>query len=167
MPDDPTQDPAPDPSTDPKPDPKSETDPAAEVEKWKALARKNEAQAKANAEAAKKLKELEDAGKTEVEKLSAERDTHKGRADSAELALVRLEVALEKGLTKGQAKRLVGSTREELETDADELLAELGGEKKPAANGGRPKEKLRPGTVPDAEPEETDPRKLAAQIPRR
>lgn len=38
----------------------------------------------------------------------------------------RLAVALEKGLTATQAKRLVGTTREELEADADQLLADLG-----------------------------------------
>lgn len=37
-----------------------------------------------------------------------------------------LEVALEKGLTKKQASRLVGNTLEELGADADEYIAELG-----------------------------------------
>jgi hypothetical protein len=35
---------------------------------------------------------------------------------------MRAEVALLKGLTPAQVKRLVGATREELEADADELL---------------------------------------------
>ena len=38
---------------------------------------------------------------------------------------LRNSVALDKKLTPSQAKRLVGSTREELEADADELLADL------------------------------------------
>lgn len=38
------------------------------------------------------------------------------------LGRIRLEVAAAKGLTPAQAKRLQGSTREELETDADDLL---------------------------------------------
>lgn len=44
------------------------------------------------------------------------------RLAAAEAATLRLEIAAEKGLTPAQAKRLVGSTREELETDATELL---------------------------------------------
>lgn len=39
------------------------------------------------------------------------------------------EVANAKGLTPTQAKRLVGETREELEADADVLLADLGAQK--------------------------------------
>lgn len=105
----------------------AETDWQAEANKWKSLARQNEKVAKSNAEAAKRLAELEEADKSETEKLASERDQHRTRADSAELSLARLEVALDKGLTRAQAKRLVGSTREELEADADELLSDLGG----------------------------------------
>lgn len=101
------------------------TDFAAEAEKWKALARKNEARAKENADAAKRLQEIEDANKTELEK-----ERERATAALAELERLRLEadrnaVALAKGLTPTQAKRLVGATREELEADADELLADL------------------------------------------
>ena len=49
-----------------------ETDWKAEADKWKALSKKNEAQAKANAAAAKRAKELDEAGKSEVEKARAE-----------------------------------------------------------------------------------------------
>lgn len=42
------------------------------------------------------------------------------------------EVANEKGLTPSQAKRLVGSTREELLADADELLKDIAASKKPS-----------------------------------
>lgn len=47
------------------------TDLNSEVEKWKALSRKNEAQAKANAQAAKELEELKKASLTDQEKLIA------------------------------------------------------------------------------------------------
>jgi len=101
------------------------TDTADEVAKWKALARQNEARAKANADAAKRLEEIENANKTELEK---ERD--RAAQAEAELMQLRIEaernaVALAKGLTPTQAKRLIGATREELEADADELLADL------------------------------------------
>lgn len=101
------------------------TDLANEVEKWRSLARKNEQRAKENADAARRLAEIEDANKSELEK---ERE----RANQAEAQLIqsRLEadrnaVALSKGLTPTQAKRLMGATREELEADADELLKDL------------------------------------------
>lgn len=117
---------------------------------------------------AKKAKELEDANKTESQKLGEERDQHKGRADSAELTALRLEVALDKGLTKTQAKRLLGTTREELEADAEELVASFkpGDEEPKGGPARRPTERLRGGGSPGSEPDETDPRKLAAQIPR-
>lgn len=86
---------------------------------------------------ADKLDQLEQAKKSEMEKLTEEIEAHKKRGDSAELSLSRLEVALEKGLTATQAKRLVGSTREELEADADELIKDLGvtrGPKTPKPN---------------------------------
>lgn len=48
------------------------------------------------------------------------------QAQDAEARAMRSEVANAKGLTPTQAKRLVGSTREELEADAAELLADIG-----------------------------------------
>lgn len=68
------------------------------------------------------LKEFEDRDKTEAQKLIERADAAEKRAAEVEGRALRLEVAAEKGLTPAQAKRLVGSTREELETDADELL---------------------------------------------
>lgn len=46
----------------------SDTDQAAEIEKWKALARKHEDRAKANADAAKRLADLEAANLSEKDK---------------------------------------------------------------------------------------------------
>lgn len=66
----------------------AEVDPAAEVEKWKALSKKNEARAKENSAAAKRLAELEEAGKTEAQK-AADRIT---KAE-AEVAAVPTRVA--------------------------------------------------------------------------
>jgi hypothetical protein len=97
----------------------------AEVEKWKAMARKNEQRAKDNADAADKLSKIEDANKTELEKLTERAAAAEQRAAQIELASIRNEIALEKGLTPSQAKRLVGGTREDLAADADELLADL------------------------------------------
>lgn len=138
----------------------------AQLDKWKALARENEKRAKANAEAAKKLQEIEDSKKSELEKLSEAQQVAERRAAEAEQRAMRLEVAAEKGLTPAQAKRLVGATREELEADADELLETF----KPAEEESetdiprRPRERLRGGATPTTEPEENDPRKLAAGL---
>lgn len=112
-----------------------------------------------------RVKELEDASKTEAQKLAEDRDTHKGRAEKAEAQLMRLTVGLEKGLTPAQAKRLVGSTKEELEADADELLASFGNQTSTSTTT-RPRETLRGGGDPTGDPE-PDIRKIAADIPRR
>ncbi|HXF71367.1 MAG TPA: hypothetical protein VNO79_01990 [Actinomycetota bacterium] len=145
-----------------------ERDWKAEAEKWKALARKHEAQAKANAEAARRLREAEEAEKTVAERLA---DAQR-RAQEAELRALRHEVAAERGLPPKLARFLHGSSREELEEAAAELLEAI----KPADTGGspgtgnastKPRERLRPGAGPDVEPEELDPRKLVAGIPRR
>jgi hypothetical protein len=57
-----------------------------------------------------------------ADKAEAEAKKERDRAD-------RLEVAMEKGLTPAQAKRLQGENKEELEADADEIL-ELFGQSK-------------------------------------
>jgi hypothetical protein len=147
---------------------KTETaaDMAAEAAKWKALARKHDDQAKANADAAKRLAEIEDASKSDLQKAADKVTAAERRAAESEARALRLEVAGDKGLTPKQAKRLVGSTREELEADADEILADFGSKEPPARPAGRPRENLRGGGDPTDEPAETDPRKLAAQIPR-
>ena len=143
-----------------------------EVAKWKSLARKHEARAKENAGAAKRLKELEDADKTELQKATDKAATEATEHAKTRGELLRLRVAMRKGLTETQAKRLVGETEEELEADADELLASFKPQDDASSdtdNGKptRPKERLRPGAAPDEEPDETDPRKLADIVPRR
>lgn len=116
---------------------------------------------------AAKAKELEDANKTEAEKLTERAAAAEKKATDAEGELMRLRVAINKGLTPKQASRLVGTTEEELEADADELLESFGGEKKPTPKvAGKPRENLRGGADPEEEPEETDPRKLANLIRR-
>lgn len=137
----------------------------AEAEKWKALARKHEAQAKSNADKALKFDELQESQKSEVEKLTEAQQAAVKEAAEAKRDAARMRVALSKGLTEAQAKRLVGDTVEELEADAEELLSTFA----PADNGTddksrRPKEALKPGaTTPDEEPD-MDPDKLAAEI---
>lgn len=104
---------------------------------------------------AQKAKELEDQGKGEVEKLTERTTAAEARAEQAEHRLLVAEIASEKGLTAALAKRLVGATREELEADADELLASVTPEDTERPPG-RPKERLRPGAMPNAEPDPDD-----------
>ena len=149
---------------------KADADAKAEADKLGDAGKKAlDEERKARREAEKQLKEfqdklqaLEDKDKSEVEKLRGDVEKlTKERDDNAAKAL-RMEVASEKGV---KARWLTGSTREELESVADEYLADHPPVEKPTP-GNRPKERLRPGAVPDAEPEETDPRKLAADLPR-
>jgi len=96
------------------------------VAKWKALARKHEAQAKANADAAKRLAEIEDASKSEQQRLEERATAAEKRLEETEARLLRAEVASDKGLPAALAARLTGTTKEELEADAEQLLALVG-----------------------------------------
>lgn len=117
---------------------------------------------------AAKYDEVEQANKSELQKLQERAEAAERERDSIRLDGIRAQVALAKGLTPSQAKRLVGSAKEELEADADDLLADLGGTKsedKPTPSR-RPTEHLRGGGDPEEDPE-VDLRKIADQIPRR
>ena len=131
----------------PKPAPPVEpaqAQPEAKVEEadWKAEARKWEQRAKDNKAAADKLAAIEESSKSEAQKLAERAEKAEAALAETTAAALRNEIALTKGLTPSQAKRLVGSTREELEADANDLLADLGAAAgprapKPDANQGR------------------------------
>lgn len=78
--------------------------------------------------AANRLKEIEEANKSESEKAQARAEAAEKRAADLELQVLRADVASEKGVP---AKLLAGSTREELEAAADELIAFRGEQKPP------------------------------------
>lgn len=148
----------------------TDTDWKSEAEKWKRFARQHESQAKKNADKAKAYDELQDQQKTEAQRLQSKLDELKPSADEAP----KLRVALRKGLTEAQAKRLVGETEDELAADADDLLATFQTQPEPPADepadepkkpSRQPQERLKPGATPSSEPEETDPRKLAENLP--
>jgi len=108
--------------------PEQQPDLAAEAAKWKALARKHEAQAKANAEAAAKLRELEMAGKSETEKLQAMLEEERRRAQQATVEALKLKVAAEKELPAKLVKFLPDFDNEvDMMQAADELLEAIGG----------------------------------------
>lgn len=184
MSDDPTPPPAHDPSPAPDPDPAPDPAPTPGTDltdlpvpddaddATKELIRKRNSElaglrkrakdAEADAEAWRKHQNDQ---KPVLDRLTGERDQHKTEAEELRAQLLRRDVADEKGLTAAQAKRLVGSTLEELLADADAFLAEAGGEAPPSTR--RPTERLRPGTGdPNSEPDEMDPAALAAKVPR-
>ncbi len=134
---------------------------------------------KANDEARnlrQRLKELEplaqeaerqrEASKTAEQRAADATAAAEQRAAQAESRVLRLEVAFDKGLNPAQAKRLVGSTREELEADADELLATFAPPDPgptPLPTARRPNEHLRPGANPNHVELSDNPRVRALQ----
>lgn len=70
---------------------------------------------------AKSFDELTEQAKSQQQRDAEALSAAEKRAAEAEATALRFQVAAEKGLTPAQAKRLVGSTREELEADAAEL----------------------------------------------
>lgn len=84
---------------------------------------------KAVADAQVKIKEFEDRDKSETQKITEERDALKTENSRLAIENLRRDVALEKGIDPKAASRLVGTTREELEADADALAEVLKGTK--------------------------------------
>ena len=135
------------------------------------------------AEAEARVKNLEasiNEGKSDGERVAATLQELRERADAADRRAMIAEVAVTKGLTTAQARRLQGATIEEMEADADELLAAF----KPAdgaeadASGGTggqqqrsttrtPRESLRGGATPPGDDAPAyDSAKLLAAVPR-
>ena len=104
---------------------------------------------------AAKADQLEEASKTEVQKLTDKLTAAESAVAQQELNVARLEVALEKGLTATQAKRLLGATKDELVADADELLesfkpdTDSEDQDPPPDQNAKPKPKLKPGRSDD------------------
>lgn len=160
--------------------PKPDTGSSEEVAKWKALARKHEDQAKANKAELDKLIAAGSASQSDSERMAARMAELESGLREATQAQLRAEVAQDKGLTKAQAKRLQGTTIDELNADADELIsafkpADDAGGAPPADDAGRrrggtarPTENLRPGATPPAEQDDTtfDSKAFLAAVPR-
>ncbi|MFB7823887.1 hypothetical protein [Streptomyces hydrogenans] len=123
--------------------------PEHQVAYWRYHSKKWETTAKAAPDAAElerlraadaELATRKAADLTDTERLQKERDdamaeaaTAKAERDTEARKALLLEVAAEKGLTPTQAARLQGSTKEELEADADSLKSLFGA---PAPNDG-------------------------------
>jgi DNA repair exonuclease SbcCD ATPase subunit len=157
-------------SEQPDPEPTGDgVDPAAQakIRKANSEAKGLRARVKELEGKAARLDELETANQTEGERQAQALAAAERRAIEAEAKVLRLEVAANKGLTPAQAQRLVGNTLEELQDDADELLASFRPpEPEAAAAVTRPVPRLSGGSNPTEPPVEMDPMKLAAKIPR-
>jgi hypothetical protein len=146
----------------------------------RALAAEREARRKAEADLKTardelgKVKADQDTSKSDLQKVLDKVAGLETRAEEAERKALVAEVAADKKLTPAQARRLQGTTREELESDAAELLEAFGakagkkdedddgdqGEAKDddkdeaapfAKPGSKPKEKLRSGSSPESD----------------
>lgn len=114
----------------------------AEID-WKEQARKWEARAKADHDAANKWREFELSQKSEYEKLAEKLATYESEATQAQTKLLKYEIASSKGVPNEALDLLTGSSREELEAAADKLLALIADQSKPSApkpdlNQGKP-----------------------------
>jgi hypothetical protein len=95
----------------------------ADAKKWKSIALKHEQTAKANADAAAKLKDIELSGKSETEKLQALLEEARTEARVSKVQALRHQVAAEKGLPPSLAKFLPDIDNEvDMIAAADELL---------------------------------------------
>lgn len=116
----------------PAPEPTAEPKPTETVEFWKQKAREQENRAKSNADAARKLKEIEDRDLTELQR------AQKAAEDSAtELAALRRQnVLLAKGITVDLPSPTASA--DELAAFADQLLAWRGAAPTALPNQPRP-----------------------------
>lgn len=110
----------------------------------------------------KRLKEA--AGKPPAEDPEPEAEDEGPTREELLAKVARLEILAENGVPTRFAKFITATEPDEIREQVEELLG-LAAPTKPAGNG-RPKPVLHNGRAPQTEVEETDPRKLAARVPR-
>lgn len=121
-----------------------------------------------------KVDEAARQGESETEALKREKKELEDKLASVpdtSAEVLKLTVALEQGLTPHQAKRLVGTTKDELEADAKELVESFGGSGKGEDNGDKPPSRTprRLNNAGDPDPdgdEDIDVGKALESIPR-
>lgn len=134
MPDEPTPD-------DPKKDDPAPSGGGLGAAGEKALKEERDARRKAERELKElqtRLDALESGKKSTEDQLTDQISKLTKDIEDERQARWRAEIAAEKGLTPAQARRLTGTTRDELADDADDLIAAFGTTKKddPAPGGG-------------------------------
>lgn len=116
----------------------AEDEPAGDDD-LRAVARKWQSRAEKDARRVRQLEtqlaQIEDQGKSELQRAIERADAAERARGEAELRSLRVDVAARKGLPPGMAARLKGTTEDELETDADELVKLLG---KDSSEGDKP-----------------------------
>ena len=111
-----------------------------------------------------KLKGIEDAGKSELEKERETRLKLEAQLEAATTAQLRHQVAGDKGVPSNLVKFLSGTTQQELEESAAELLDAFG-TGKPEGTDGKPTPKLKPsGRDSTDDIDNLDPGQLADRI---
>lgn len=112
-----------------------------------------------------KVQELEDAEKTDLQRLTEQLEAAQSELAATKADALRAEVrASRPDLKPAQVARLQGDTIEELLADADEVYGPAA-EEPTQPTGSRPKERLRSGAVPAAEPRRSI-REVVEAIPR-
>lgn len=100
----------------------------------------------------------------EAEDKAASIDEKDTRIKALEAENLRIRVGAKHGLPEELIERLRGETEEEILADAEKLLAFVTPRRPPTD---KPTERLRGGTAPTAEPEETDVSKIGERMFRR
>lgn len=143
-----------------QPETKAEPKPSETVDYWKQRARQNETQAKANADAAKRLQEIEDAQKTAEQKSAEQAAKVQRDLEAARSETLRYKAAATHRVSEDNFDLLGTGTEEEITARAqrvgsleaalaerDQLKAELEA-LKGASSTPRPVDQLKPGAVP-------------------
>jgi hypothetical protein len=102
--------------------PSADKDLTAELEKWKALARKHEERAKETFAELQKLKESQGSGKSDMDRLVQEIKALREENQKAKRDAMLASVAAKTGLSMAKVRRLQGENEAELLADAAEVF---------------------------------------------
>ena len=104
----------------------NEKDWQAEADKWKAMARKHEDSAKANADKAKRFDEFEESQKTEIQKAADDAAKAAKERDDSRAELAVMKAAVKHGLSEDDLDLLgTHGTPEEIDARAEKLAGRL------------------------------------------
>lgn len=134
-----------------------------QAEHWKQMARKNESRARENSSAAKRLKEIEDADKSELQRANEAREAAESERDQARAQHNRVMAAASNDLPVELIDLLGSGTEDEIneraqtfatvidaraQEIAEQMAANNGGGWQPGTGSARPVESMRPGSAP-------------------
>jgi hypothetical protein len=131
---------------------------------WKARAREWERRAKANADAAKRLQEIEDQSKTEAERMAERLQAAETAAQQSQAEALRYRVGLAHGIPLEFIPRLQGATEDELTADAQALAKSLAPAGKSDTITTKPLATLSLGATPQDEQAPEDPNEAIRRL---